>query len=111
MLRLLGSRKNNLFCGGQKGSVDEKIYNTLLPDFTITPIEFCFNVINYTTVFNKISNLIMKAFGLIDSDYHEADRLEKLKSDNVFSFSAAEPENFFLDESFLDFLVKKIIST
>jgi hypothetical protein len=109
LLRLLGSRKNNLFCGGQKGSVDEKIYNTLLPGFTITPVEFCFNVISYTKVFNKVSNLIMKVLGLIDSDYHETDRLEKLKSDNVFSFSTSEPENLFLDELFLDFLTKKLL--
>jgi ABC-type cobalamin/Fe3+-siderophores transport system ATPase subunit len=109
LLKLLGSRKNILFCEGQKGSVDEKIYNILFPDFMITPVESCSNVINYAKVFNKIPNLTTKAFGLIDSDYHETDRLKKLRSDSIFSFSIVEPENLFLDESFLNLLAKKNI--
>ena len=57
LLELLGSRKNILFCEGKKGSNDEKIYNLLFPNYTITPVESCFSVINYTKAFNKIPNL------------------------------------------------------
>ena len=48
LLKLLGSRKRILFCEGESGKIDEKIYNLLLPDFTITPVKTCFDVINYT---------------------------------------------------------------
>src|SRR5690606_32503484 len=98
LLELLGSRKNILFCEGKKGSIDEKIYNVLFPNFTITPVESCFDVINYTKSFNKLPNMTTKAFGLIDSDHHGNERLKALEPANIFSFSMTEPENLFLDE-------------
>jgi hypothetical protein len=109
LMELLGSRKNILFCEGKKGGIDEQIYNILFPDFTIIPVESCFFVINYTKAFNKMPDLTTKAVGLIDSDHHETDRLEKLKSDNIFSYSMAEIENLFFDESFLKLLKEKLL--
>ncbi|BAG13872.1 ABC transporter ATPase component-like protein [Candidatus Endomicrobiellum trichonymphae] len=109
LMELLGSRKNILFCEGKKGGIDEQIYNILFPDFTIIPVESCFSVINYTKAFNKMPNLTTKAIGLIDSDHHGADRLEKLKSNDIFSFSIAEIENLFFDESFLKLLSEKLL--
>lgn len=101
LLELLGSRKNILFCEGKKGKIDEKIYNILFPDFTITPVDSCFSVINYTKAFNKLQNVTTKAIGLIDSDHHGSVRLKALEPENIFSFSMTEPENLFLDEEFL----------
>jgi ABC-type cobalamin/Fe3+-siderophores transport system ATPase subunit len=108
LLELLGSRKNILFCEGEKGKIDEQIYNILFPDFTVTPVGTCFEVINYTKAFNKLPNLTTKAVGIIDSDHHGIERLEALKSDNIFSFSMVEPENLLLDEDFLKLLIKQI---
>ncbi len=109
LLELLGSRKNILFCEGQKGSLDEKIYNTLFPNLTITPVESCFSVINYTKAFNKIQNRTVKAYGIIDSDHHSSDRLEKLKQKGIFSISVSEIENLFFEEEFLKFLANQIL--
>lgn len=109
LLELLGSRKNILFCEGKKGSIDEKIYNVLFPDYTITPVDNCFAVINYTKAFNKLPNPIAKAFGIIDSDHHGIERLEALNPENIFSFSMTEPENLFLDEEFLILLAKQLL--
>lgn len=109
LLELLGSRKNILFCEGEKGSIDEKVYNILFPDFTITPVGTCFQVINHTKAFNKIPKLLTYAFGLVDTDHHLPERLEKLKGDNIFSFSVSEVENLFLDEEFLKYLAKNIL--
>lgn len=108
LLELLGSRKNILFCEGKKGSLDEKIYNILFQNFTITPVENCFSVINYTKAYNKLNNTT-KAYGIIDSDHHELSRLKKLESENIFSFSMAESENLFLDEEFLKILAKQLL--
>ncbi|MDN4164452.1 AAA family ATPase [Cytophagales bacterium LB-30] len=109
LLELLGSRKNILFCEGKKGSIDEKIYNILFPSFTITPVDNCFAVINYTKAFNKLPNSNTIAFGIIDSDHHGSERLKALEQENVFSLSLAEPENLFLDEDFLKVLSKQLL--
>lgn len=109
LLELLGSRKNILFCEGKKGSIDEKIYNILFPNFTITPIESCLSVINYTKAFNRIPNITTKAFGLIDSDHHTPQRLRAIESDNIFAMAMTEPENLFLDEDFLKALSQQML--
>lgn len=109
LLELLGSRKTILFCEGKKGSIDEKVYNILFPQYTITPIENCFAVINYTKAFNKLKGTTVNAVGLIDSDHHDNNRLEAIKSENIFSFSMTEIENLFLDESYLKLLVAQLL--
>ncbi|MET4084261.1 ABC-type cobalamin/Fe3+-siderophores transport system ATPase subunit, partial [Pedobacter sp. UYP30] len=109
LLELLGSRKNILFCEGIKGSIDEKIYNILFPDLTITPVDNCFAVINYTKAFNKLPNSTTKAFGIIDADHNGTDRLQALRPENVFSISMTEPENLLLDESFLELLAEQLL--
>lgn len=109
LLELLGSRKKILFCEGKKGSNDEKIYNILFSEYTITPVENCFNVINYTKAFNRIQNTLTKAFGIIDADHHDVKRLETLIPENIFSFSMAEPENLLLDENFLRLFANKLM--
>ena len=109
LLELLGSRKNILFCEGKKGSIDEKIYNILFPDFTITPVDNCFAVINYTKAFNKLPNSTTKAFGVIDADHHGTERLQALQPENIFSMTMAEPENLLLDESFLEVLALQLL--
>ncbi len=109
LLELLGSRKPILFCEGKKGSIDEKIYNILFPNFTITPVESCFSVMNYTKAFNKLPNATVKSIGLIDSDYHGAERLKVLEAEKIFSFSMAEPENIFFDENFLKIMAQQLL--
>jgi ABC-type cobalamin/Fe3+-siderophores transport system ATPase subunit len=109
LLELLGSRKNILFCEGRKGSVDEKIYNIIFPEFTVTPVDSCFAVINYTKAFNKLPNVTTKAYGLIDSDHHGTARLIALEPENIFSFSMTEPENLFFDEVFLKIMAEQLL--
>lgn len=101
MLELIGSRNNILFCEGTKNSTDQNIYQTLLPNFTVMPVEGCLNVINFTKAYNKIPNLNTKAFGIIDSDHHTEVRLSKLKTESIFSLQLAEVENLFLNENLL----------
>lgn len=109
MLELLGSRKNILFCEGIKGSIDERIYSILFPELTIVPVGSCFDVINHTKAFNKLRNVNTKSFGVIDSDHHNSERLDKLKAEDVYSFQVAEVENLFLDAEFLKILAKQLL--
>lgn len=96
LLKLLGSRKKILFCEGKRNSLDSKIFELLFEDYTITPVETCKDVINFTKAFNKIPNTVAKAYGIIDRDFHSEEQLEKLKQQNVFSYDVAEVENLFL---------------
>ena len=109
MFELLGSRKNILFCEGIKGSIDERIYSILFPQLTIVPVGSCFDVINHTKAFNKLKNVNTKSFGLIDADHHNTTRLDKLISEDIYSFKVAEVENLFLDTKFLKILAKQLL--
>lgn len=109
LLELLGSRKTILFCEGKKGSIDEKVYNILFPQYTVTPVDNCFAVINYTKAFNKIKSTTVKSVGLIDADHQDDSRLEAIKSESIFSFSMTEIENLFLDENYLKLLAAQLL--
>ena len=109
LLELLGSRKNILFCEGEKGGLDEKIYSVLFPNLTVTPVDNCFAVINHTKAFNKIKKLGLNAVGIIDSDHHGIERLKSLELNNIYSFSMTEIENLYLDEGFLKIVCKILL--
>lgn len=102
LMRLLGSRKKILFCEGKDGSLDRSIFEAIFPDFTITPVATCKDVINYTRAFNKIKTKYAEAYGLIDRDFRDGAQLEKLETENVFSYDVAEVENLFLLEDFIN---------
>ena len=96
LLKLLGSRKKILFCEGKRNSLDSNIFELLFEDYTITPVETCKDVINFTRSFNKIPNTVAKAYGMIDHDFWPEEQLAKLEKQNVFSYDVAEVENLFL---------------
>lgn len=68
----------------------------MFEDYTITPVETCKDVINFTRSFNKIPNTVAKAYGIIDRDFRPEEQLAKLEKQNVFSYDVAEVENLFL---------------
>lgn len=109
MLELLGSRKTILFCEGEKGKIDESIYQHLFPNYTIMPVGNCTSVINYTRAYNKLPNTYSKSFGIIDADFHETAEIESLKEDRIYTYKVAEPENLFLNEDFLLLLAKQLM--
>lgn len=109
LFELLGSRKNILFCEGQKGSIDERVFSILFPELTIMPVGSCFDVINHTKAFNKLTTVNTTAIGLIDSDHHDTSRLDSLKDEKIYSFSISEVENLFLDEQFLQKLASQLL--
>ena len=85
----------------KKNSLDCQIFELLFPEFTITPVASCKDVINYTRAFNKIKSKYAEAFGIIDRDFRKTEQLDKLKTEKVFSYSVAEIENLFLLEDFI----------
>jgi len=101
LMKILGSRKKVLFCEGKQGSLDRQIIELLFPNFTITPLASCKDVINYTKAYNKISNKYAVAYGIIDRDFRTKEQLDKLAAENIYSYDVAEIENLFLMEDFI----------
>ena len=101
LMKILGSRKRVLFCEGKQGSLDRQIIELLFPNFTITPLASCKDVINYTKAYNKISNKYAVAYGIIDRDFRTKEQLDKLAAENIYSYDVAEIENLFLIEDFI----------
>ena len=101
LMKILGSRKKVLFCEGKQGSLDRQIIELLFPNFTITPLASCKDVINYTKAYNKISNKYAVAYGIIDRDFRTKEQLDKLAVENIYSYDVAEIENLFLIEDFI----------
>ncbi|WP_281310396.1 AAA family ATPase [Flavobacterium flavigenum] len=101
LMKLLGSRKRILFCEGKINSLDIKIFEILFPNFTITPLSSCKDVINYVRSFNKIPNRNVEAIGFIDRDFRIKEQLEKLETENIYSYSVSEIENLFLIKEFV----------
>lgn len=101
LMKLLGSRKRILFCEGKHNSLDTKIFEILYPDYTITPLGSCTDVINYVRSFNKIPNRNVEAIGFIDRDFRTQEQLTKLDTENIYSYSVAEIENLFLIKDFI----------
>jgi len=106
LMRILGSRKKILFCEGTKDSFDCKFFEILFPNYTITPVGSCEEVINYTRAFNRYPNRLADAYGIIDRDVRPDKQLESFKADRIYSYNVAEIENLFLVEDFLKAFVQ-----
>jgi hypothetical protein len=106
LMKILGSRKKILFCEGTRSSLDFQIYEILFPNYTITPVESCSNVINYTRAFNKIPNKNSTAIGIVDRDFRTDAQINKFYNENIYVYSVAEIENLFLLEDFIQIFAK-----
>ena len=107
LMKILGSRKKILFCEGTRSSLDFQIYEILFPNYTITPVESCSNVINYTRAFNKIPNKNSTAIGIVDRDFRTDAQINKFYNENIYVYSVAEIENLFLLDEFIQFFTKR----
>lgn len=102
LYKLLGSRKQILFCEGKKGSLDKQIFEILFPSYTVIPLSSCKEVISYTRAFNKIKNVYAKASGIIDRDFRTDEQLQKLESEHIYTYKVSEIENLFMTHDFLE---------
>lgn len=101
LLELLGTRQNVLFCEGDAGSLDERIFKILFPEFLVRPVGGCLSVINYTKAFNRLPWSTTNAIGIVDGDFLSDKRQVSLQSDNVFCLEVPDVENLLLDDEVL----------
>jgi ABC-type cobalamin/Fe3+-siderophores transport system ATPase subunit len=108
LLELLGARQEIIFCEGQVGSLDERIYGILFPNYAVRPVGGCLSVISYTKAFNKLPMSTTRAIGVIDGDFISQKRRESLLVDNVFCIEVPDVENLLLDRAMLVALCEQL---
>ncbi len=98
LLKVLGSKKTILFCEGKSNSLDKYIYDALLTNFTVIPVEGCQQVKNFTKAYNNLKiNGKPKAYGIIDRDYNDDNYFGDLGKSCIYAHNYAEIENLLLD--------------
>ena len=96
IIKILGSRKNIIFCEGENGSLDTTIYQLIYPDYHIIPRGGGDKVIEATKALNSNPNIHhLNAVGIIDSDYKEDQEKQVLLHHNIHTISVAEIESLF----------------
>ena len=111
LYELIGNRRPILFCEGDNQSLDYRIYSELFPDAIIRPVGSCKNVINYTSSFNKLPELIHNAYGIVDRDFRTYEDIQLLKEKDVYVLKVCEIENLFIDEEYLNEFAIKVNAT
>lgn len=102
LIEVLGSKENIIFCEGENDSIDKQIYEAIFFDEKVIAVGGHLNVINYTKAINKISNLNIKAKGLIDRDGKTEDEIKKYKETNIYVLPFNEIEMLFLSKEVLE---------
>ena len=94
LVEIAGSRKDILFCEGDKSSWDYKIYSLLFENrYTILPVRGHLDVINYCKAYNNTNIFHGRAVGMIDRDFHSQDQINSWKNNNIFVLPFSEIEN------------------
>ena len=108
LLRILGSRKDVLFCEGDEGGLDHTIYASLFPGLTVIPSGSCLDVINNTKAYKKIASAANTAYGIVDSDHQPSERAGSLEKKGIFTLKASEVENLLLEESVISKIKERL---
>jgi hypothetical protein len=99
ILEIVGNRKNVIFCEGDNGSLDTTIYQLYYPECHIIPRGSCTKVIDAAKAIRENTEIHhVNAFGIIDSDYRDADEVTALEAHGIHTISVAEVENLFCIE-------------
>lgn len=106
LVEIAGSRKNVLFCEGDKGSLDYKLYSILFSDyFTVLPVQGHLDVVNYCGAYNRANLFNGKAIGIVDGDFHSNEQIESWQKKGIFALPYAEIENLLCCQMILDHLM------
>lgn len=108
ILEILGNRKKVLFVEGEKGSLDEALYQAIYPDFFIVPRGSCQKVIESTRALRGNTKFHhLEIHGIIDRDYRTEEELDALAQHGIHSLSVAEIENLIC----IDEIVREVCSS
>lgn len=112
MVELIGSKKNILFCEGQKDSYDYKLYSILFKNFTIVPTGGHQKAIDYCKAFNENNSFFnLEAIAIIDKDFYEIEEITAWKRSKIYTLDVMEVENIFCDDELLKYIQSKVYAT
>jgi len=102
MIELVGSKKNILFCEGERNSYDYKLYSILFKNYTIIPVGGHQKAIDYCKAFNENSKIFnLEAIAIIDKDFYEDTEITAWKQNKVYTLDVMEVENILCDNDIL----------
>lgn len=103
LVEIAGSRKDVLFCEGDKGSWDYKLYSQLFEDkYTVLPVRGHLDVINYCSAYNSANLFHGHAVGIIDRDFHSEAQITSWERRNVHVLPFSEVENLMCTDLVFD---------
>lgn len=112
IVELIGSKKNILFCEGQKDSYDYKLYSTLFKNYTIIPTGGHQKAIDYCKAFNENNTLFnLGAIAIIDKDFYENEEIRAWNKDKIYTLDVMEVENILCDDEILKYIKLKVHAT
>lgn len=111
IVELVGSKKNILFCEGQKDSYDYKLYSILFKDFTIIPTGGHQKAIDYCKAFNENSSIFnLDAIAIIDKDFYEDEEIKAWNKSKIYTLDVMEVENILCDDILLQYIKTRTIA-
>ncbi|ENZ6557991.1 DUF4435 domain-containing protein [Enterococcus faecium] len=103
LVEIAGSRKDVLFCEGDKGSWDYKLYSQLFEDkYTVLPVRGHLDVINYCNAYNNANLFHGHAVGIIDRDFHSDAQITSWGRHNIHVLPFSEIENLMCTDPVFD---------
>ncbi|MCD4758571.1 MAG: DUF4435 domain-containing protein [Arcobacteraceae bacterium] len=112
IVELVGSKKNILFCEGQKDSYDYKLYSILFKNFTIIPTGGHQKAIDYCKSFNENHALFnLGAIAIIDKDFYETEEITAWNRSKIYTLDVMEVENILCDDEILKHIKSQVHAT
>lgn len=112
IVELVGSKKNILFCEGEKDSYDYKLYSILFKNFTIIPTGGHRKAIDYCKAFNENKALFnLEAIAIIDKDFYETEEITAWNRNKIYTLDVMEIENILCDDELLKHIQLKVHAT
>lgn len=110
-IELLGSRKPILFIEGTSGgSIDNRLYPLIFPDYLVKPMGGCQKVIETTKAFRQLNDFhLLDSMGIVDRDRRTQGEIEYLHEQRIFVPDVAEVENLLMLESIIKVVARRLM--
>lgn len=105
VLSIEGTKKDVIFCEGNRSSIDCQILECLFPEYEIKPVESCEQVKLHVRGINGLeTSFRRRAFGVIDNDYMSQDEIQTLNKNRIYPIGYNEWENFLIQSKILEYI-------
>ncbi len=110
LLELIGSRKPILFCEGERGGLDQTIYQLCYPHLHVVPRGGSEKVIESTRAWQANESLHgNRTFGIVDRDVRDLDECVALTDSGVQILEVAEVENLLCLPAVVELIAQKLL--